>query len=296
MKPILLLSALLCSGLIYSAEREVGVAVFGSDKFTEYVPGDLPLVISSPHGGKLKPEAVANRTYGVRSEDSNTQDLARRIAAEVKKATGRQMPLIISHLHRSKLDPNREIKEAAQGDKTAEKVWGEYHAFIEEALKAAVARHGKAFFIDLHGQSHADVRVELGYLHAAPDYGKPAAEMNVPEFIKAGSLALIMKLNPDLEYTALLHGPESLGSLLEARGFRATPSPRMPVPSEPYYRGGYTVFRHVPENPKVAGLQVEANRVRLRDTPEGRQRFAEALVSALQVYLPRFMKIGLDGK
>jgi len=293
---LILLSMLAASGLLYSAEREVGVAVFGSDKYTEYLPGDLPLVISAPHGGKLKPEAVANRTYGVRSEDSNTQDLARRIAAEVKKATGKQMPLVISHLHRSKLDPNREIKEAAQGNKTAEKVWAEYHAFIDEALKAAVERHGRAFFIDLHGQSHADVRVELGYLHAASEYGKPAAEVNAPEFIKAGSLALIMKLNPDLEYSALLHGPESLGALLEARDFRATPSPRMPVPSEPYYRGGYTVFRHVPENPNAAGLQIEANRVRLRDTPEGRQRFAEALVSALQIYLPRFMKIGLDGK
>jgi hypothetical protein len=46
----------------------------------------------------------------------------------------------------------------------------------------------------------------------------------------------------------------------------------------------------------VAGLQIEANRVRLRDTPEGRQRFAEALVSALEVYLPRFLKMKLNGE
>jgi hypothetical protein len=232
----------------------------------------------------------------VRTEDSNTQDLARRIAAEVKKATGKQMPLVVSHLHRSKLDPNREIKEAAQGDLMAEKVWGEYHAFIDEALKASIERHGLAFFIDLHGQSHPDVRVELGYLHSVPDYEKPATVLNSPEFIKEGSLALIMRLNPGLDYTALLHGPESLGELLEKRGFHSTPSPRMPVPSLPYYRGGYTTFRHIPENPMVAGLQIEANRVRLRDTPEGRQRFAEALVSALEVYLPRFLKMKLNGE
>jgi len=279
-----------------AADRETGVPVFGSHKYTEYIPGDIPLVISSPHGGALKPDSIPDRTSGVRQADANTQDLARRIAAAVKKATGKQTTLIISHLHRSKLDPNREIKESAQGDKTAEKVWGEYHAFIEEALRDAVKRHGRAFFIDLHGQSHADVRVELGYLHYPPDFAKPAAEQNTPAFIQAGSLALIMKLNPGLDYPALLSGPESLGALLEARKFRATPSPRMPVPSEPYYRGGYTVIRHIPDNPKVAGLQIEANRVRLRDTPEGRQRFAEALVSSLQVYLPRFLKIGLDGK
>lgn len=296
MKGPLIFSLFFCFGSLFAAGREVGVPVFGTQHFCEYVPGELPLVISAPHGGRLMPETMANRTYGVRSEDSNTQDLARRIAAEVKKVTGRQMPLVISQLHRSKLDPNREIKEAAQGDKMAETVWGEYHAFIEEALQAAVQRHGRAFFIDLHGQSHPDVRVELGYLHDPLDYAKPASEVNSPAFVKAGSLAYLMKLNPGLEYTALLHGPESLGALLEARGFLSTPSPRMPVPSLPYYRGGYTTFRHIPDNPTVAGLQVEANRVRLRDTPDGRQRFAVALVSALQVYLPRFLKMGLDGE
>lgn len=286
---------LLCVSLAHGQEQTVGVSVFGSEQFTEYVPGDLPLVISAPHGGKLKPGSVPDRTYGVRTEDSNTQDLARRIAAEVKKVTGKQMPLIISHLHRSKLDPNREIKEAAQGNQTAEKIWAEYHAFVEEALKAAVSRHQRAFFIDLHGQSHPDVRVELGYLHSAADYAKPAEVVNASAFIKEGSLALITRLNPDLTYTALLHGPESLGALLEERGSKATPSPRMPVPSEPYFRGGYTTFRHILPNPQVAGLQIEANRVRLRDSAEGRQKFAEALVSALQVYLPRFMKMSLDG-
>jgi hypothetical protein len=295
MKPLLLFAIFGC-GPLFSAEREVGLPVFGTKSYCEYVPGELPLVISAPHGGKLKPAELADRTYGVRSEDSNTQDLARRISAEVKKATGKQMTLVISHLHRSKLDPNREIKEAAQGDKMAEKVWGEYHVFIDEALKAAIARHDRAFFIDLHGQSHPDVRVELGYQHSAEDYQKPAAELNSPAFNKNGSLAYLMELNPGLDYTALLHGPESLGALLEARGFPSTPSPRMPVPSLPYFRGGYTTFRHIPNNPKLSGLQIEANRVRLRDTPEGRQSFAESLVSALQVYLPRFLKMGLNGE
>jgi hypothetical protein len=63
------------------------------------------------------------------------------------------------------------------------------------------------------------------------------------------------------------------------------------VPSEPYFRGGYTVFRHVKAERNIAGLQIEANRIRLRDTPENRQRFAESLVSALQVYLPKWMNL-----
>lgn len=290
MTRVLFLCLFTFAGISSSADLK---PVFGSERYTEYIPGELPLVISAPHGGLLKPESVATRTYGVRDADANTQDLARRIAAEVKKKTGKQMDLIISHLHRSKLDPNREIKEAAQGNKTAQKVWAEYHAFIEQALKAAVARHGRAFFIDLHGQNHKEVRVELGYMHTAPHYAKPVEEINGQAFVSAGTLKLVAELNPGVPYIELLSGPESLGALIESRGFLATPSPRLPVPTEPYFRGGYTVARHISSSAKVAGLQIEANRIRLRDTPENRQRFAEALVSALEVYLPKWMKVEL---
>ena len=275
----------------FPADLKPGEAIFGSAHHTEYVPGELPLVISAPHGGALMPESITTRTYGVRDADANTQDLARRIAAEIRKKTGRQMDLIISHLHRSKLDPNREIKEAAQGDAAAEKVWAEYHAFIDQALAAAVARHGRAFLIDLHGQAHKDIRVELGYMHSAADYAQPEGTLNSQAFAEKGTLKLITNLHSDVPYTDILTGPQSLGALIEERGFPATPSPRMPVPSEPYFRGGYTVFRHVKAEKNIAGLQIEANRIRLRDTPENRQRFAESLVSALQVYLPKWMNL-----
>ena len=226
--------------------------VFGTQRYVEYIPGELPLVLSAPHGGLLKPKSVADRTYGVVDSDANTQDLARRIAAEVKKQTGKSMDLVISHLHRSKLDPNREIKEAAQGDKTAEKIWQEYHSYIEQAVKTSGARHGRVFFIDLHGQNHKDIRVELGYMHRVTDLAKPIAEINSAEFIKTGSIELLSQLNPTVPYADLLFGPESLGAMLEQRGFQATPSPRMVVPTEPYFRGGYTVDRHVNASANVA--------------------------------------------
>ena len=286
--PVLFLAL---AGIAFAADLKPGEAIFGSEHHTEYVPGELPLVISAPHGGALMPESINTRTYGVRDADANTQDLARRIAAEIRKKTGRQMDLIISHLHRSKLDPNREIKEAAQGDAAAEKVWAEYHAFIDQALAAAVARHGRAFLIDLHGQAHKDIRVELGYMHCAADYAQPEGTLNGQAFAEKGTLKLITNLHSDVPYTDILTGPQSLGALIEERGFPATPSPRMPVPSEPYFRGGYTVFRHVKAENNIAGLQIEANRIRLRDTPENRQRFAESLVSALQVYLPKWMNL-----
>lgn len=68
--------------------------------------------------------------------------------------------MIISDLKRSKLDPNRDIQEAAQGDPKAEEAWREYHGFIDEAK----AKEGLGLVIDLHGQSHRKNSTELGYL------------------------------------------------------------------------------------------------------------------------------------
>lgn len=277
----------------FAADEPALKPVFGTLRYVEYIPGELPLVLSAPHGGLLKPKSVADRTYGVVDSDANTQDLARRIATEVKKQTGKSMDLVISHLHRSKLDPNREIKEAAQGDKTAEKIWQEYHSYIEKALKKAVARHGRAFFIDLHGQNHKDIRVELGYMHRVADLAKPTQVINGIDFRQSGSIQLISELNPDVPYADLLFGSESLGAMIEQHGFLATPSPRMTVPTEPYFRGGYTIDRHSRAAAHVAGLQIEANRIRLRDTPENRQKFAEALVQTLRVYIPKWLKVEL---
>jgi N-formylglutamate amidohydrolase len=275
----------------FATDEPASKAVFGTQRYVEYIPGELPLVISAPHGGLLKPKSVADRTYGVVDADANTQDLARRIAAETKKQTGKSLDLIISHLHRSKLDPNREIKEAAQGDPTAEMIWQEYHNYIEQALKASVVRHGRAFFIDLHGQNHKDIRVELGYMHRVTDLAKPIQEINSVDFIQSGSIQLISEFNPTVPYVDLLFGPNSLGAMLEQHGFLATPSPRMTVPTEPYFRGGYTIDRHSKAAANVAGLQIEANRIRLRDSPENRQKFAEALVQTLCIYIPKWLKV-----
>jgi N-formylglutamate amidohydrolase len=277
----------------FAADEPASKAVFGTQRYVEYIPGELPLVISAPHGGLLKPKSVADRTYGVVDADANTQDLARRIAAEMNKQTGRTLDLIISHLHRSKLDPNREIKEAAQGDPTAEMIWQEYHNYIGQALKTSVARHGRAFFIDLHGQNHKDIRVELGYMHRVTDLAKPIQEINSDDFIQSGSIQLISELNPTVPYADLLFGSDSLGAMIEQHGFLTTPSPRMTVPTEPYFRGGYTIDRHSKASAKVAGLQIEANRIRLRDSPENRQKFAEALVQTLRIYIPKWLKVDL---
>jgi hypothetical protein len=124
--------------------------------------------------------------------------------------------------------------------------------------------------------------VELGYLHKSEDLSQPLERLNAPDFVAKSSLAHLMRRS-NLPYSDLLRGRCSFGALLEARGYHSTPSPRLPVPDQPYFSGGYTVARHC--KPPATGFQLEANRVRLRDTDTHRRRFAQTLAGALEEYL-----------
>jgi N-formylglutamate amidohydrolase len=291
-----LLCAIVVFGMVFSSHAEdlvPGNSVFGQRNFIEYVPGELPLVIAAPHGGRLTPEEIPNRTNGVTNIDANTQELARTIAAVVHAETGRHIHLVVCRLHRSKLDANRDLAEATQGNELAVQAWKEHHAFIETACEAAVRQFGVAFLIDLHGHGHADPRVELGYLHNALDLADCEEALNESSYVKTSSLRWIVE-HSDTCHVDLLRGRLSLGALLEARGFPSTPSPRMPVPTEPFFRGGYTVVRHCQSDQNVTGLQIEANRPRLRDTPENRLRFARALVGSLSQYISIHLGIEIE--
>ena len=286
---------LLCLVAIgYGENLTPGESLFGEGRFTEYIPGDLPLIIAAPHDGQLRPREIPDRTRGVTSADANTQDLARLIAAEVHERTGRHVYLVICHLHRSKLDANRELDEAAQGNALAEQAWKEHHSFIETACEAAVHQFGVAFFIDLHGHAHSDSRVELGYLHSSLELAGCEEGLNESSFIQFGSLRWIAERS-HLSHSDLLRGPQSLGALLEAGGFPSTPGPRLPLPTEPYFRGGYTIARHCAVARQVCGVQIEANRPLLRDTEENRRRFARALVTALETFFPVHLGVTLNG-
>lgn len=276
-------------------ERVPGNSVFGRQNYIEYVPGNLPLVIAVPHGGLLKPEEITDRVNGVTGIDANTQELARTLAAVVHAETGRHAHLVVCRLHRSKLDANRDLAEGAQGSEIAMQAWEEHHRFIEQACEEAVRQFGVAFMIDLHGHGHPDARVELGYVQSALDLADCDDALNAASAVNASSLRWIVERS-DLSHVELLHGPLSLGALLEKEGFPSTPSPRMPVPTEPFFRGGYTIQRHCQSDKNVTGLQIEANRPRLRDTAENRLRFARALVKSLQSFFPAHLGMTLGGE
>lgn len=259
----------------------VGVPAFGRNNYVEYIPGDLAVIISVPHGGALTPTEIPDRTVGTTATDLNTIDLGREIAAALLTRTGRTAHLIVSHLKRTKLDPNREVVEGAAGNAAAITAWGEFQAFVDTARRAAVARHGFAVYIDLHGHGHPVARLELGYLLSAATLNLGDAQLNAA-YLAGSSLRTLPPLQRP--FAEILRGETSLGGMLAAHGFPAVPSPAMPSPgNDPYFDGGYNTNRHTVQG--VVGLQVESHYAGVRDSDANRRAFAAALADALDQWV-----------
>src|SRR5262245_41938442 len=62
--------------------------------YIKYWPGELPIVISAPHGGTRKPDDMPDRTYGVTVLDGYSASLATAIRDAMLERFGRAPHLI----------------------------------------------------------------------------------------------------------------------------------------------------------------------------------------------------------
>lgn len=268
------------------AHYESGTSYFGRAHYVEYIPGDLPLVISAPHGGSMTPGEIPDRTWGETVTDANTEETLLAVRDAFIARTGYAPHVVLSHLERTKLDPNRDVEEGAQGNVFARNAWQEWHDFIEEAEGAVAERYGSGLYIDLHGHGHEIARAELGYLLSAADLNRPDDALDATG--GAGTSIRDLAARTGASFSQLLRGSASLGGLLAAEGVAAVPSPSDPSPgSDPYFNGGYDVQVHGSRDPGrvVSGIQMELPRPGIRDTDANRQAFGAALAAAVQAYM-----------
>ncbi|MFP4622845.1 MAG: hypothetical protein ACOCVZ_05265 [Gemmatimonadota bacterium] len=275
--------------VVYLAEAvaaRAGEAWRGRNDYVEYYPGDLPLVLSAPHGGRDMPAEIADRTEGTMVRDVNTELLVLAAADALEAELGGRPHVIRALIHRRKVDLNRDIVEAAQGDPLAEQAWLEFHGFVEHARRRVEADHGRGFYVDIHGHGHEIQRIELGYLLNAGELGLSDEALDDPALAAETSIRTLAA-ESGMSLSALLRGGLSLGTLLEAEGFPAVPSAEQPDPgTAPYFSGGYNTARHGSlDGGPIDGVQAELNRIGVRDTAASRAAFAAALARAMATYL-----------
>lgn len=260
----------------------------GKVEFVEFERGQLPIILTVPHGGSEKPPAFKDRREGNTNKDRNSLELARAIADEFARRTGHGPHLIASLLHRVKLDPNRDLAEAAQGDPGAERVWRRFQACVDWAKRDAVAAHGFAFLVDVHGHGHPIARIELGYALYSAEINQSDAQLDAGDAGRRSSLGHLQARSRQ-GIAALLRGPASLGAFLEQQGVAVIPAPGTPRPlQDPYYSGTYILRHHASaEFAHVDGVQLECPFPGIRDTAAHRAAFARAFVNALAQFLER---------
>ncbi len=267
-----------------------GNSYLDSTGYVEYIAGNLPIVLSVPHGGYLEPTSIPDRTCNGCStvRDAYTQDLARELQAAIHQKTGCYPHLIINLLHRKKFDANRDIGDAADGNPTVEQAWSAYHQFIDSAKATVSNTYNRGIFFDLHGHGHTIQRIELGYLMSRSELQLSDNDLNTMTYIDESSIKTLVgdNLNGNT-HAELLRGQNSFGTMLENRGYPTVPSDITPFPlsSEPYFSGGYNCQRHGSINGgSIDGIQIECNQ-NIRFTTVARQEFADSLAESIVHYV-----------
>jgi hypothetical protein len=234
------------SASLQAQRFEAGTTYFGQNGYIEYRTGNLPLIITVPHGGTLEPASIPDRTCGITGIDTRTMNLVREIDYEIFQLTGRYPHIIICHLARIKLDANRDQAEATCNGIESLVYFTEWHSFIDSAKSIIMRDWGKGLSIDLHGHGHVIQRLEWGYLLSGAELAVDDATLDQQSYIEKSSIRSLAGSNSgSLTHSQLLRGVHSLGSLLNSWGIPGVPGNQTPYPGgDPYFSGGYNTLRH----------------------------------------------------
>lgn len=286
---------LLISGLTFAQKWEVGKTYTDDVKWTEFIVGDLPLIISVPHGGTTMLTDAATRSCkgAVTVTDSKTIELVKEIEkAFLAKYKARPF-IIISNLSRKHVDHNRDLEEGTCGNKVMEKPWNQFHDYIDTAIVLATNKFGKAIYIDLHGHGHTKQRLELGYNLTAEELRNLDAKDS--KQVAKSSVVNLLATDKNLDLNHLLLGSDAFGTLITKEGFNAVPSKQdvAPLEDDKYFNGGYNTKRYTSAKyPTIFGFQIESNFKGVRDAA-GRPAFATAFVDAMGSYFKTYLKTSL---
>ena len=124
-----------------------------SRKYFEIGLGTVPVVLSCPHGGYLRPKRIPDKENGIHNSDLKTFLIGEQIiqALEVK---GHKVYYILNKIHRSKVDLNRPplSSEAFNRASTeAQKIHQNYHKKLIDLTNDSLVNYKRCLFIDFHG-------------------------------------------------------------------------------------------------------------------------------------------------
>jgi N-formylglutamate amidohydrolase len=233
--------------------------------------GNLPIIISAPHGGSLGIEGVPDRTGNgatkfVVVQDTNTDKLAAKLADAIEKRMMGKPYLVVAHFRRKQVDVNRPAKDGYESD-GAKPIYDAYHQALKDATDAVKREWGGGLVLDIHGQAADSEAIFRG-----TNDGKTV-------------LHLTMKFGKDA-----FTGPKSVVGYLAAHGYKILPASDSTDRENPNYSGGYIVQTYGSRDGGVIdAIQLETGS-KLRNAANVDQTaadIADAVVAYAKAYLPQ---------
>ncbi len=254
------------------------------DAYTSVQYGNMPLVISVPHGGTLQPPGIPDRTCpGITTvTDNNTIAILLAIDSIAFADYNIKPSWVYTNLSRLKIDENRALPEATCSNPAVYQYWNNYHNGLDTCIGRLLTRYPQCIFIDLHGHGHTIQRCELGYLLTATELQNPSTLT-----YSGSSLSHGVGIFGGKTIQQMLSGSAAFGSYLFTNGFAAVPAATDPAPAvgDPYFDGGYNTAWYTGNGyPKVFGWQIETNYTGLRDNYTDRVAFAKAFMRSIIAY------------
>jgi N-formylglutamate amidohydrolase len=179
--------------------------------------GEIPIIISAPHGGTLEIPGAALRTKRDTPQfstawDTRTDLLAENCGEQIFKLTGKKPYLVIAKFSRKYADANRSEINGTESE-VASEVHREYHKLLQQYSKSVFEQFGKGLLIDIHGQGSEKSTVFRG--------------TNNRNSVKGFS-------------EEMFTGPKSFLGVLEFEGFNLTPKNAATTEKEnTNYTGGF---------------------------------------------------------
>ncbi len=128
--------------------------ILNLEKYFIISKGSVPIILSCPHGGFLKPKNIPDKLKGIKIADKNKFLISKRIIQVIFEKFGIQIYYILSKIHRSKIDFNRPPRAFAafnHHSSEAKLIHHKYHEQIQKFYQECVDKFNKCLFIDLHG-------------------------------------------------------------------------------------------------------------------------------------------------
>lgn len=153
------------------------------------LPGDWPVILSAPHGGRLPIAGATTRTganvlikKGVKNTftmafDGNVDQIALQLADEVQKRTGKRPYVVVANFSRRFVDANRGPEEAYEAD-AGRAVYDQYHEAIAKFRAGINAKWRRGLILDIHGHGRDPSAIIRGTAdwatvrHLVEEFGK----------------------------------------------------------------------------------------------------------------------------